>query len=213
MFQAKKSGIAVGILAVAGMASTIGHAAETLNASSNDRGAWPGSTIATSVVAVKCLSVTGASSNSISPRCFVSGPGYSSYVDIGQSIGTSGPGVVTLTCSGARAPGRTLSCSAVVDASACSDTELLSAYKSGGSTYSDTAPLFSTALATCTSATGAIRGSTPRCFVDGPGYYGTVNVGQTIPTTGPGTVRLSCSGSYSVNSTLSCSSRVEQICP
>lgn len=203
--------VATGVLAL--LLSGAGQAAEVINASANDNGDQAGMTVTTSVVAIKCLSVTGASSGGISPRCFISAPGYSSYVDIGQSVGTTGPGAVTLTCSGLRRPGRTLSCSAAVDDSACNDVELLSAYKKNGGNYGETAPMFSQASVKCTSASGASSGSTARCFLDAPGYYGVMNVGQTIVTAGPGTARLNCHGNYNANSTLSCQARVEQVCP
>lgn len=204
----------VAISAVAAMAAApVAYGAEILNASASDRGTQSDSTVAASVAAIKCLGVSGAERDGITPKCRIDGPGFVGYVGIGQTVGTTGGGSITLTCSGTRGVGRTLSCSAAVDESACEDTESLSAYHEGGGRYGDSSPLFSQAVATCTSASGARRGSTARCFVDGPGQYGQVDVGETVALSGPGTVFLHCSGSYSANSTLSCAARVEQMCP
>lgn len=187
--------------------------ADWLTAYHNDSGTIPGSTYAGSVVAVKCLSVTGSAGSGMTPKCFISGPGFSSYVSIGQTIGTTGPGPVQLTCFGYRRPGGTLSCEAVVDANACEVNKSLSAYNSGGGSYGETTALFSPAIATCTGASGASSGDTARCFIDAPGHYGTVDAGQTVVTTGPGTLHLGCHGPYAAHATLSCTATVEQVCP
>src|SRR5690606_13752543 len=88
---------------------------EILNSYAHDRGTFDASTSTTSAVTVKCLNVTGAASGGISPSCYIHSPGYNRLLQIGQSIGTTGPGLVSLGCAGSRRPGQTLSCSASVE--------------------------------------------------------------------------------------------------
>lgn len=188
------------------------EAAETLSSYSSQGSKYPDTIGTSSSVSVKCTSASGASSGSTA-RCHVKAPGFQGNVDVGSTIGTSGPGNVELTCSGNYPANGMLTCTAVVDAPACAGTQNLSAYSSGGSTYGDTAATLSPASVTCTRASGASSGSTARCRVTAPGFQGTVNVGQSIGTTGPGTVQLTCSGTYPVGGTLSCGARVVQSCP
>lgn len=185
-------------------------AVEILNSYANDRGTFDASTNATSAVTVKCLSVTGASSGGITPHCYIGSPGYNRLLPIGHSIGTTGPGLISLGCVGNRAPGRTLSCSAEVNANSCQATKNVSAYLENGGTYPETAPVSaSSATVRCTSAYSF--GHTAKCYVQTPSYNGILDVGQSIGVAGPGTVIFSCNGSYS--SRLSCEGRVTQTCP
>ena len=63
------------------------------------------------------------------------------------------------------------------------------------------------AQVTCASATGANpRDNPPSCNITAPGYGGTVNVGQTVGTSGAGTVTLTCNG----QAPLSCSARIQE---
>ena len=59
---------------------------------------------------VKCTFATGNNPQQNPPSCFITAPGYSGTLARGQSIGTSGPGTVSLTCNG-QAP---LRCSAQI---------------------------------------------------------------------------------------------------
>lgn len=62
---------------------------------------------------------------------------------------------------------------------------------------------------TCTQASGSNQGPT-LCYVTSPGWNGTLSVGESIGTNGPGNVQLQCQGSYSVPfGGLRCTARVE----
>lgn len=189
------------------------HAAsETLSAYSRNGSTYPDSEFAGSPVTVKCTAATGASQGTTA-RCYISAPGYQGTLDVGDAIGTTAPGMVQLTCNGTYPATGILSCTAVMDDSACIANQTLSAYSSQGSTYGENAPVFSPSTVTCTRATGAVRGSTPVCSVKAPGFLGALTTGQSIGVSGPGTVQLTCGGTYPAGGTLSCGAKVVQNCP
>jgi hypothetical protein len=55
---------------------------------------------------VTCIGATngGGGPNSRPATCYITGPGYHGDVSLGQSIGTSGAGTVTLGCDGSPEP-------------------------------------------------------------------------------------------------------------
>lgn len=198
------------VLAVLALGLPIpGNGAEILNSYANDRETFDASTSTTSAVTVKCLSVNGAARNGITPRCYIASPGYNRLLPIGHSIGTTGPGTVSLACVGTRPPRQTLSCSAEVGR-ACQSSKAVTAYLENGGTYPETAPI-STSSATvhCTSAVGASSGAA-RCYVTSPTFSGAISAGQSVSVGGPGTVIFSCTGNY--RNRLSCRGTVTQVC-
>lgn len=199
------------LLSISMCAANAYAASETLSSYSRQGNSYPDSEYVAVAATVKCTSAYGASSGTA--RCYINAPGYQGTLDVGQSIGTTGAGTVQLTCSGTYPATGMLSCTAVIDDSACATTQNLSAYSSQGSTYGENAPIFSSSTVTCNRASGARPGSTARCFIKAPGYQGTLNVGQSVGANGPGTVQLTCSGTYPAGGTLSCGARVVQTCP
>ena|SRR5947209_1405004 len=70
----------------------------------------PGSAAISGTATVTCVSAHGNNPHVNRPACNIAAPGYNGAVKPGSSVGTSGAGTVTLTCSGA-AP---LQCSASI---------------------------------------------------------------------------------------------------
>jgi len=183
-------------------------ATQTINATSRNGNSTSESAYAASPSAVTC---TQASGGGASTRCFIQSPGYSGLLKAGQTIGTSGAGTVSLSCTGTYPVGGSLSCSARIDDTTCSPEQTLSALESSGNTVEVFAPIKSPAIVECTHASGG--GTSSRCFVRSPGWSGLLVAGQAISTSGAGTVSLSCAGTYPVGGSLSCYVQISQLCP
>src|SRR5690606_33239585 len=95
------------LLSISGGAKSV----EYLNSYSNDRESHDASTATSSAVTVTCLNVTGSLPGGLPPACYILSPGYNQLLRIGQSIVTTGPGMVSLGCVGLRGVGSTHSCS------------------------------------------------------------------------------------------------------
>lgn len=201
-----------GIVVLGLLCAGAGHAAETLSSYSMNGSTHPDSESTAAPVSVKCTAASGASSGSTA-QCHIRAPGYQGTLAVGQSIATSAAGLVELSCSGSYPARGMLSCSAVIDTLKCVRRQNLSAYSSQGNTYGENAPMVTAAAVRCTQATGAIRGSTALCGVKAPGFLGSLAVGQSRAVTGPGTVQLTCAGTYPAGGTLSCNAEVVQSCP
>lgn len=169
----------------------------------------PGGIVSVSVPStVKCTSATGGTN----VRCYIHSPGYNRLLQVGESAGTSGAGNVQLDCTGTRPPNGVLSCTAEVTDTACAASQLATATRSGGNIYSKIVPISKSATIQCNTAYGGTYGT--KCLFDAPGYYGTLNVGQSAVTSGAGTVIVDCSGAYSVpNGGLTCTAGITQSCP
>jgi hypothetical protein len=66
-----------------------------------------------------------------------------------------------------------------------------------GNVHTATAPVKGPATVTCASATNGGGGSNARpatCYITGPGYHGDLVAGQSIGTSGAGTITLACDG-------------------
>lgn len=189
-------------------AATAGATTKTIYATANSNGSTTGSASMSSASKVTCTSASGGGTSS---RCFIQAPGWSGLLTAGQSIGTSGPGTVTLSCTGTYPVGGSLSCSAKVDDTTCSPEQTLSGSANWAGTTQGLAAIKGPAIVECTFASGG--GTSSRCFVTAPGFSGLMLEGQTVSATGAGTVVLGCAGSYPVGGSLSCNAQVSQICP
>jgi len=88
-------------------------------------------------------------------------------------------------------------------------TRTISASASNGNTTAGNTIGSVPSKITCTQAYGASVGSAT-CSIQSPGWNGLLAVGESIGTNGPGNIRLTCQGSYSIpGSGLQCSARVE----
>ncbi|MDQ1092872.1 hypothetical protein QE400_002285 [Xanthomonas sacchari] len=88
-------------------------------------------------------------------------------------------------------------------------TQTITASASHGNTYNGTASTSVPSTVTCTQASAPGTDGT-KCMIQAPGWYGAINQGDSIGTTGAGTVVLNCSGQYDYNSgSLSCAATVE----
>lgn len=181
---------------------------QTISASSNMSGSTPGTAPVSSPSVVTC---TQASGGIYGTKCSINAPGITTLLDVGQSIGTSGPGTVTLKCYGQYNSGGGLTCKAKIDDSLCSPEQTISASSTLSGSTNGFAPVKSAAIVECTQASGGIYGT--KCSISAPGYSGYLNVGQTIGTSGAGTVNLHCFGQYNANGGLSCKAQVSQVCP
>lgn len=195
---------------VAGLffACAAGAATQTIHATASGGGSTTGSAVVASPSKVTCTQATGGGATS---RCFIQSPGWSGFLKAGQSIGTSGAGNVFLSCGGTYPVGGSLSCYAKIDDAACTAEQTISASSNSSGNTEGFAPIKSAALVKCTSATGG--GTSSRCFIQSPGFGGLLQSGQSIGTSGAGTVALSCVGTYPVGGSLSCRAQVSQTCP
>lgn len=184
------------------------QAAEMLYSYSSHQHSIPDSMDIDSPARIKCID-TSAEVSGHPTSCYVRAPGFQGVVGVGQTVGASGPGTIELTCHGTSASDAS-TCAVIVDSTACVAEQNLSAYARNGSQYPDSAATSSPASLTCTSASGA---SNARCSFSAPGFMGFVGVGQTVGTTGPGTVTLYCAGTYPVGGGLNCAAKVAQSCP
>lgn len=199
---------AVGILAL-GSASA---AVQTITSRSSTSNSYSGNATATSASMITCTSATASMGTNLG--CVITAPGWSGMVKQGQSIGTSGAGAVSLTCTGSYDfnYGR-LDCTAKIDDVACMPEQSITAASVSGGSTAGTAAVKSAALITCTSIMGGLNG-TGRCVIQGPGTSASLVAGQQTATTGPGGVQLTCSGMYSATgSGLRCGAQVSQVCP
>lgn len=171
-----------------------------------------GNAISTSPSVVTCTKASGGQDGS--SACAISAPGWNGLLRVGESIGTAGPGNVTLTCQGVyAASGGSLSCAAKIDDQICSPEQTISASASSSGSTLGLAPVKSAAIVECKQASGGQNG-TSGCWIQSPGWNGLLLAGQSIATSGAGTVSLSCNGIYSANGgRLSCTSQVSQFCP
>ncbi len=179
---------------------------------SSRTGSPPGIASVTVPSTVKCNNAYGAvPPGGMPPKCWIDAPGYSGLVEVGASVGTSGAGTVQLTCVGSVKPNGALICDAEVKDSVCIANRTISAWSSGGSSVIPTEPLSKVATLSCDSAWGGIYGT--QCSVQSPGFNGFLAPGQSVRTTGAGTVMFGCQGSYPVNGRLYCTLRITQSCP
>ncbi len=93
-------------------------------------------------------------------------------------------------------------------------TQTISASVNNGNATYGTASTFTFSTVKCVSASGGSGTLAPSCGVTGPGTFGTngsapLRVGETVSTTGPGTITLGCYGSSSNGHPLSCSATVD----
>lgn len=188
-------------------ANTASAATQTISARAWNGNSTSGNAIVASSAKVTCTQASGGTNT----RCFIQSPGWSGLIKAGQSIGTSGAGNVSLSCTGSYPVGGSLSCSALIDDTACSPEQTISASSQSGSSNQDFAAIKSPAVVECTQATGG--GSTSRCYIQSPGFNGSLSQGQSIVTSGAGTVSLLCNGSYPVGGGLSCRAQIGQVCP
>lgn len=190
---------------------TANAAVQTINASSSGGSSTSGNAVATSTAVVTCTAATGGQNGTV---CHVTAPGWNGIVPVGKSIGTSGAGNVKLTCNGSyAASGGRLACTAQINDALCSPEQSITASASTGNSNWGYAPIKGAAIVQCLHATGSVN-ITPRCNINAPGYSGGLTTGQTIATTGAGTVTLNCTGMYPANGGgLNCSAQVSQVCP
>jgi len=88
-------------------------------------------------------------------------------------------------------------------------TQTITASARHGNTTNGTATTSVPSTVTCTEASGGGSAGT-LCMIQAPGWYGAIKAGQSIGTSGAGSVVLNCSGSYDYNSgSLTCSAKVE----
>jgi hypothetical protein len=81
--------------------TSVNTAKQTISSTTEANGnQHPGSAALRGPSSVKCESATGSNPRQYPPSCTIVAPGYSGTVNIGQTIGTSGAGTVTLTCNG-----------------------------------------------------------------------------------------------------------------
>lgn len=181
---------------------------QTISSSSSGGGTVLGTANVTTASAVTC---TQASGGTYGTSCYINAPGWGGVVRVGQSIGTSGAGTVTLRCYGQYPVNGGLNCTAKVDDALCTPEQTIHASASGSGSTSGLAPIKSPALVECTQAVGGTYGT--RCYIQSPGWNGYLSLGQSIGTSGAGTVYLGCSGQTSPSGGLLCSAQVSQVCP
>lgn len=189
-------------------ATAANAATQTIYATSSRNNTTTGNATTASPAKVTCTSASGGGTSS---RCFIQAPGWSGLVPAGQSIGTSGAGNIVLSCTGTYPVGGSISCSAKVDDTACASEQSISATSNSSGVTQGMAAIKSPSIVECSYAAGG--GTSSKCFVQAPGYSGLMLAGQSIPTTGAGTVVLGCSGTYPVGGSLSCTADISQVCP
>lgn len=198
----------VGCVLLAGSASA---ATQTITASARNGGSTSGNAIATSASRITCTEASGASQGSI-PSCRFDAPGWNGVVEVGKSIGTNGAGNVVLNCSGNYPATGGLSCAAKIDDTVCTASQTISGSAANYKSLRGLAAVKANATITCVSAYGGTTGTT--CGIQSPGANASMTPGQTIASTGPGTVSISCGGQYpAVGGSLSCTAKVTQVCP
>lgn len=190
-------------------ASAVGATTQTISASANTSGSTTGTAPVSSPSVVTCTQASGGLYGT--NKCSINAPGINTLMSVGQSIGTSGAGTVILKCYGQYGAGGGLSCQAKIDDTLCSPEQTISASSTFSGSTNGFAPVKSAAIVECTQASGGIYGT--KCSVSAPGYSGYLNVGQSIGTSGAGTVNLHCAGQYNANGALSCKAQVSQVCP
>jgi len=200
-------------------ASDAEAATQTITASARNGTSTQGSAVTTTFSTVTCTQAGGGTGVS----CGVKGPGTFgtngfANLNVGESVGTTGPGTILLGCNGSySANGGGLSCTAKIEDTVCKPSQTISASAHNGSTIQGSAATVAPVTVTCTSASGGTSGTT--CGIRGPGTFGTngyaiVAVGQSVGTTGGGDISLGCNGSYSASGGgLTCSALVTQVCP
>lgn len=183
----------------------------TITATARNGQSTQGTASTAKVSLITCIQATGGGEAGTS--CDIQAPGWNGLVSQGESIGTTGPGLVVLNCNGSyAAAGGGLTCIAKIDDTTCSPEQTIFASARNGSSSRGLAPIKSAAIVQCTQASGSVTGTT--CGIQAPGYTGQLKPGQSIPTSGAGTVELACGGQYSANGGgLSCSAKVSQACP
>lgn len=186
-------------------------AVQTITASARNGGETRGSAIASNLSTVTCTQASGGGQGGT--FCSVQAPGWNGVLSVGESVGTSGPGNVSLGCIGSyAASGGGLNCAARIDDVTCSPEQTIFGSARNGNTSRGLAPVKSAAIIQCTQASGSVSGTT--CGIQSPGYSGSLTPGQSVASSGPGTVSLSCGGQYSANGGgLTCSAQVSQVCP
>lgn len=187
-------------------------AVQTITSRTSAQNGYSGNATATSASMITCTSATA--NMGTNDGCFITAPGWSGKVKQGQSIGTSGAGAVKLTCTGQYDFNfGQLNCEAKIDDVACMPEQSINAASAGGGSTAGLAAVKSAALITCTSLTGGLNG-TGRCSFQGPGTSVSLVAGQQTASTGPGTVKLTCTGTYSATGPgLQCGAQVSQVCP
>ncbi|NIK09652.1 hypothetical protein FHY11_003184 [Xanthomonas arboricola] len=190
---------------------SVNAAVQTITASARNGGSTQGSAIASTLSVITCTQATGG--GQAGTFCTVQAPGWNGVLSVGESIGTNAPGNVVLNCIGSyAASGGGLNCAARIDDTTCSPEQTIFGSARNGSSFRGLAPVKSAAIIQCTQASGSVTGTT--CGIQSPGYSGSLTPGQSVASSGPGTVSLSCGGQYSANGGgLSCSAQVSQVCP
>ncbi|SBV49908.1 putative membrane protein [Xanthomonas bromi] len=199
------------ILAVIILFSDTVVASTAITATARNGQVIQGTASTTTLSLITCIQAIGGGEGGT--RCNIQAPGWNGVVSEGESIGTTGPGNVVLGCDGTyAAAGGSLTCIARIDDTTCSPEQTILASSRDGSSFRGLAPIKSAAIVECTQASGSVTGAT--CGIQGPGYTGQLTPGQSIPTSGAGTVALARGGQYSANGGgLSCSALVSQACP
>jgi hypothetical protein len=88
----------VAVIAALAAAGAVAGPSAQITAAFDQKGHHPGTAPAKGPATVRCLS---AVSDLGKPAgCYIVAPGYAGEVPVGHSIGTSGAGTVTLTCTG-----------------------------------------------------------------------------------------------------------------
>lgn len=181
---------------------------QTISSSSSGGGTNFGTATVNTASVVTC---TYAAGGTYGTSCYINAPGWGGVVNVGQSIGTSGAGTVTLSCYGQYPVNGGLNCTAKIDDELCTPEQTIHASASGSGSTSGLAPIKSPALVECTQAVGGTYGT--QCYIQSPGWNGYLSAGQSTATSGAGTVYLGCSGQTSPSGGLLCSAQVSQVCP
>lgn len=211
MKRQRFSGVVVAVLAGGLLVGSAFAATQTITASTRNGGSTSGNAIAPSASRITCTQASGGSAGTI-PRCSVQAPGWNGVVEVGKSIGTTGAGNVVLNCNGTYPATGGLSCAAQIDDTVCTASQTISGAASGGNSYRGLAAVKANATIQCVSASGGSNGTT--CGIQSPGANASMTAGQTIMSTGPGTVSISCGGQYpAAGGGLSCTAQVTQVCP
>ncbi len=201
------------LMAGLGLCNSAAAATQTITASAHNGQSNRGMGLATTLSVVTCTRAVGG--GAAGTRCSIEAPGWNGVLSVGESIGTTGPGNVILNCNGSySANGGSLGCTATIDDSTCSPEQTIFGSASNGNSSRGLAPIKSAAIVECTQASGSVAGTITTCGIQSPGYNGRLAAGESIATSGAGTVALSCGGQYSANGGgLSCSAQVSQVCP
>jgi hypothetical protein len=97
------------VVAVVGLVATLQFTAwaqkknvRSITASEDDRGQHPGTAAISKPSSIRCVSAVGNDPRQYPPSCTISAPGFYGVVNVGNTVGASGAGTVTLTCNGQR---------------------------------------------------------------------------------------------------------------